>query len=93
MILMGVRQHQPGKVLPLLLQESNVRHDQVNAGQMLLVTEGDSEIDRKPGALMPVAEAIDRQVHADLADAAERREGQLIGPRHQTALVEATEPK
>ena len=32
---------------------------------------------------MAVAEAIDRQVHADLADAAERRKGQFIRPRHQ----------
>ena len=43
--------------------------------------------------LMAVAEAIDRQVHADLADTAERRKGQFIRPRHQAALAEAAEPK
>ena len=41
----------------------------------------------------PLAEAIDRQVHADLADAAERRKGQFVRPRHQLAPAEAAEPK
>jgi hypothetical protein len=42
---------------------------------------------------MAVAEAIDRQVHADLADAAERRKGQFIRSRHHAAPAEAAEPK
>ena len=36
-------------------------------------------------ALMAIAEAVDRQVHADLADAAERRKGQFVRPRHQAS--------
>ena len=75
MILMGMRQHEAHQVLALLLQEADVGHDQVDPRQMLLVAEGDAEIDREPGALVAVAEPVDRQVHADLADAAERRKG------------------
>jgi len=93
MVLMGVRQHQPDQVLALLLEKADIRHDQVDARQMLLIAEGNAEVDREPGTLVAVAEAIDRQIHADLADAAERREGQLIRARHQTAPADDTEPK
>jgi hypothetical protein len=57
------------------------------------VAKGHAEVDREPGALMAVAEAVDRQVHADLADAAERRKGQFIRSRHQVVPTDATEPK
>ena len=93
MVFMGVGQHQANQVLPLFFQKADVGHDQVDARQMLLVAEGHAEIDRQPGPLMAVAEAIDRQVHADLADAAERRKGQFIRTRHQTAPADAAEPK
>ncbi len=93
MIFMRVRQHQPDQVLALLLQKSDVGHDQVDTGKMLFVAEGDPEIDREPGALMAIAEAVDRQVHADLADAPQRREGQFVRPRHQLVPIEAAEPK
>ena len=93
MVLVGVRQHQPHQVLAFLLEEGDVGHDQVDARQMLLVAKGDAEIDRKPGALVAVAEAVDRQVHADLADAAERRKGEFVRPRHQAAPADAAAPK
>jgi hypothetical protein len=93
MILMGVSQHQPHQVLALLFQEADVGHDQVDPRQMLLVAEGDAEIDREPGPLVAVAEPVDRQVHADLADAAERRKSQFIRPRHQAAPTDAAAPK
>src|SRR5882757_9396693 len=93
MVLMGVRQHQPQQVLAFLLQETDVRHDQVDTRQMFLVAKGDAEVDREPCPLMAVAEPVDRQVHTDLADAAERRKGQLIRPRHHAAPTEAAAPK
>ena len=93
MVLMGVGQNQADKVLALLLQEADVGHDQIDAGQVFLVAEGYPEIDRKPRPLVAVAEPIDRQVHADLSDTAERRERQFIGARHQVAPVEAASPK
>ena len=93
MVLMGVGQHQADQVLALFFEKADIGHDQVDARQMFLVAEGHAEIDREPRALMAVAEPVDRQVHADLADAAERRKGQFIRPRHQTAPTEAAEPK
>ena len=93
MVLMRVRQHEADEVFALFLEEGDVRHDQVDAGQMLLVAKGNAEVDREPGALMAVAEAVDRQVHADLADAAERRKGQFVRARHYAAPAEAAVPK
>ena len=93
MVLVGVGQHQSDQIVALLFEKGDVGHDQIDSGQMLLVAEGHAEIDREPGALMAVAEAIDRQVHADLADAAERRKGQFIGSPHQAAPADAAEPK
>ena len=58
-----------------------------------IVAKGHAKIDRQPGALMPVAETIDRQVHADLADAPQRRKGQFIRTRHHAAPADAAEPK
>ena len=76
MILMRVGQHQPGEIAPLLDEERDVRHDQVDAGQVV-ARERDAEIDREPRALAAVAEAVEREIHPDLADAAERREHQF----------------
>src|SRR5438132_456456 len=42
---------------------------------------------------MAATEPVDRQVHADLADTAERRKYQFIRPRHQLAPTDATAPK
>ena len=93
MVFMGMGQHQADQVLALFFEKADIGHDQVDARQMLLVAEGDAEIDREPGALMAVAEPVDRQVHADLADAAERRKGQFIRPRHHAAPADAAAPK
>ena len=93
MVLMGMGQHEADEVLALFFEKADVGHDQVDAGQMLLVAEGDAKVDREPGALMAVAKAVDRQVHADLADAAKRRKGQFIRTRHQAAPAEAAAPK
>ena len=93
MVFMGVGQHEADQVLPLFFEETDIGHDEIDAGQMFLVAKGHAEIDRQPGALMAVAKPIDRQVHADLADAAERRKSQFIRSRHQTAPADAAEPK
>ena len=60
---------------------------------MCLVAKGHAEVDGEPRALMPVAEAIDRQVHADLADAPKGRKGQFILAGHQAAPADAAVPK
>ena len=93
MVFVGMGQHEADQVLAFFFEEADVGHDGIDAGQMLLVAKGHAEIDREPGALMAIAEAIDRQVHADLADAAERRKGQFIRSRHQAAPADAAAPK
>src|SRR5437868_10745669 len=82
MVFVRVREHKPDEIAPLLYQEGDVRHDQVDAGQVL-AGERHAEIDREPRALAAVAEAVEREIHPDLADAAERREQELA--RHQAA--------
>src|SRR3954453_9517014 len=93
MVFVGVRQHQAHQVFALFFQKADVWHDEIDAWQMLLVSKRHPEIDSQPAALMAIAETVNRQVHADLADTAEWRKRQLIGTRHQTAPVEAAEPK
>ncbi len=78
MIFMGVGQHQPGEILALRDQIADVGQDQIDAGQMLFGRKRHAEVDRQPIALLGVADSVDRQIHADLADAAERREYQVL---------------
>src|SRR6185437_15559094 len=86
MILMRVRKDEPCEVFSFLDQIANVRKDQIDSGQMLLGGKRHPQIDGKPGALARVTDAVDRQVHADLADAAKRREYKfLLRPRHGQA--------
>src|SRR3954447_8716753 len=80
-IFMRMREHEPRKVAPVLDQERDVRHDQVDAGQVV-ARERHAEINRHPGALSTIAEAVERKIHPDLADSAERREEEFGG--HQT---------
>ena len=93
MILVGMSQHETNEVLSLFFEKPDVRHDEIDARQMLLVTEGHTEIDREPASLMAVAEPVDRQVHADLAHATERSKHQFIGPRYHVAPIDAAAPK
>ncbi len=79
MIFMGVGEHEAEQVAALRHQEADVRHDEIDAGQVV-AAERDAEIDRDPLPALRVAEAVDRQIHADLADPAERRKHQLFAP-------------
>src|SRR5712671_5781651 len=93
MVFVGMSQHQSDQVVALFFEKGDVGHDQIDAGQMLLIAEGHAEIDREPGALLAVAEAIDRQVHADLTNAAEWRKGKFVRYGHQAAPADAADPK
>ena len=70
MILMTVGQPQSPQIIALFFKKRDIWKDQVDAGQMFFVTERNAKIDRKPASLMAIAKTIDRQVHADLTDAA-----------------------
>ena len=78
MILMRMGNHQAGEVLALRHQKADVGKNQIDARQVLFRGKRHAEIDRQPLAVALVAEPVDRQVHADLADAAERREHQFL---------------
>src|SRR6266404_1878531 len=93
MVLMGVGEDEPDQILALLFEKADVGHDEIDTRQMFLVAKGYAEIDRKPGALVAIAKPVDRQVHADLTDAPERRKGQFIRSRHQAAPADAAVPK
>ena len=78
MILVRMREHDAGEVLALRDQIADVRQDQVDARQMLFRGKRHAEIDDQPLPPALVADPVDRQIHADLADAAERRKHQFL---------------
>ena len=78
MILMRVGNHQAGEVFALRHQIANVGQDQIDARQVLFRGKRHAQIDGEPLAAALGAQPVDRQVHADLADAAERREYQFL---------------
>ena len=77
MVLVAVGEDEADDVAPLLDQIADVRQDEIDAGQMLFGREGHAAIDDEPFAPPAVADAVDREIHPDLADAAERREHEL----------------
>ncbi len=70
-------QHQPHQITALFNQKADVRHEDFDAGQVV-ARKGDAEVDRKPSLLARRAEAINRQIHADLARPAKRRKDQFF---------------
>ena len=84
MVLMAVRQDDAEQVLPPLLDEGEIGQDQVDAG-ILMIGEGHAEIDHQPFALA----AVEIDVHADLARAAEREEKQFVAGFHLLSVVPA----
>ena len=79
MILVRVGQHDAGDVAPLLHEIADVGKDEIDAGQVLFAGERHADVDDEPGAAPLVAQPIDREIHADLADTAERREHEFTG--------------
>src|SRR5262249_21148538 len=70
------------KVLSFLDEVADIREHQIDARQMLLGCEGYAGVDDQPLPATFVAKPVDRQVHADLADTAERRENELVRQSH-----------
>ncbi len=73
MILMGVGDDQPEQIGAFLLDEGKIGQDEIDA-RHVRTGEGDAAIDQDPFALFCRPEAIERSVHADFAQAAERGE-------------------
>ena len=69
----------PTKIAFDLFDESEVRQNDLDAG-FFRIGEGDAAIDHQPFALAPRADAIERDVHADFAEATKRHEDQFAIP-------------
>ena len=78
MILVRVRQHDAFERRALLLDEAEVGEHDVDAG-LGGGGERDAEIDHQPAAGVGGTEPVEIDVHADLAQAPERDEHELVG--------------
>src|SRR5690606_36294076 len=77
MVLVRMGDHHPRNARPFLLEIRDVGEHDVGAGRVLLL-EGDAEIDREPRPVAARTEAVETEVHADLAPPAEGQEDQLV---------------
>ena len=73
--------HDAGEVGAVLLDEAHVGEDHVDAGIVLALGEGDAAVDHQPLARVGRPEAVEVGVHADLAEAAQRHEYELVAVR------------
>ena len=85
MVLVGVGDDEADEVLLRLLDEGEVGHDEIDARQ-ILAGEGEAEIDHQPFAALGRPEAVERAIHADFAETAERGEYQLAVIGHSVRL-------
>src|SRR4029079_5657842 len=81
MVLVRVRDDDAGEVGTVFLDEAHVRKDDVDAGIVLALGEGDAAVDHQPAARVLRAEAVEVGVHADLAETAERQEYEFVAAR------------
>src|SRR5439155_14999648 len=82
MVLVTMSKHDPGKAILLPLNKLQLRQDQLDAG-IGWVGEGETEVDHDPLA----ATAVQIDVHADLARAAEGDKQQFLSRNHCDDLV------
>jgi hypothetical protein len=83
-ILVRVRDDDAEEVVALALDEAQVREHEVDAGKLLFAAETHAAVDEDPLAAPWRPEAVQRRVHADLAEAAEGHEHELVlAVRHE----------
>src|SRR6516162_3676616 len=90
MVLVAVGEHQREDVSALFDQITDVRKNEINARQMLFRRERYAAIYDDPLPPPIVTEAVDREIHPDLADAAQACEYELVA-RHGLARPEERE--
>ena len=81
-VLMRVGDDDPDQILLRLFDEVEIRHDEIDAGQVL-AREADAKVDHQPPARIRRPVAVKGAIHANLAQAAERDEHELIVVRHR----------
>ncbi len=93
MILVRMGDEDPEKIVALLLDEAQVGVDEVDAREVLLAAEAHPAIDEDPLPALGRAETVERRVHADLTETAERNEDELVLRCHEGChLVPAAGP-
>ena len=80
-VFVGVGDDDADEVLLHLLDEADIRHDEVDAGQVV-AGERDAEIDHQPLAPLRRPIAVERAIHPDFAEPSERREHELAVVSH-----------
>ena len=77
MVLVGVGEDEAEQVLLLAFDIERVGHDDFNA-RLAAIGEGDAQVDRQPFTVRGRTIAVEVEVHADLARAAERQEDEFV---------------
>ena len=85
MVLVRVCEHDAENVFAHLDQIADVRQDQVDARQVI-AGKCHAEIDDDPLPPAFVAEAVEREIHADLAHPAERRKNEFVARARHAAI-------
>ena len=84
MIFVCVSDDHPDKILFRLLDETQIRQEEIDARQVL-VGETNADVDHKPLACARRPIPIEGAIHPNLAQAAKRDEDQLVVVRHLSA--------
>ena len=80
-VLMRVGDDDADQILLCLLDKAQIRHDEIDAGH-LLARKGDAKVNHQPLASVRRPITVKGAIHADLAQAAERGEHELIAVCH-----------
>src|ERR1700733_4676307 len=80
-VLVRVSDDDPDQILLCLLDKSQIRHNEIDAGHVL-ARKGDAKVNHQPLASVRRPIAVKRAIHADLAQAAKRGEHELIAVCH-----------
>ena len=78
MVFVGMGQDHADQIVPTLLDEARVGHDEINA-RRCQIAEGHAAIDDDPGLLSLRPIAVEIEIHADFIGSAERQEIEAIG--------------
>ena len=89
MVLVRVADHDARELVLALQQVADIGQDAIDSGQIVSEAEGDADVDCKPLPIAPVPVAVEGEVHADLADAAERHEDEFVRAHQGPAVAAA----